>query len=428
MRERSRLGTVVVAVAAAAMMAMGVLPAAAAAPQPLLPVEGPSEVPVFDPLEQARICQGGSPPSPSGGLTLTLGASTSTERASYPGPVIQVPDSGDDPGEGEVEEPPVEEPPPVDCSTSLSLGLVIESPDGRKPEQSNAYLDDRTIPQAVLEAGFSADLPSQDHRVTMPDPLGDWKLIGVRCGCLGPSAQAATMAADLRSSPIGWGQLTSYPGPVIQVGGSCSSSAASPSAAASDGRITATPLRMTQAVYPGPVFRVPPEDPEEPPPPRPAVLSWNSVGTVTISDPDGVGGIFDCVWTVEEDLLVPRAGPWRANNRRGLLDCGAFRQRIAAGPVERGRLGVEEDGRRLIMDGPRADSLDFEVQRDREDPRLYTGRARLPIPGGGRIDFTVTLDLVSAERMDGILRATAMIQGRRCDVRRPFVLRYAGGG
>jgi hypothetical protein len=423
MRKRARPGPVMI-VAVAAMMALGEMPAIAAAPQPVIRVDGPSEVPVFDPFEQERICQGGSAPSASGDLRLTSSPFRTSERASYPGPAIRLPDAE--------EEPPVEEPPPVDCSTRLSLALVIVSPDGRKPERADAYLDDRVIPQAVLEGGFSAELPSQDHRATVPDPVGDWKLVGVRCSCLGASAQAGTIGAHLSPSPIQSGQLTAYPGPVMQVGGSCSNPVGSPPAATSDVRITRSPSRPSQqATYPGPAIPVPPEagegDPEEPPPPRPAVLSWNSGGTVTISDPDGVGGVFDCAWTVEEQLLVPRAGPWRANNRRGLLDCGAFRQRIATGPVETGRLGVEDDGRRLIMDGSRADSLTFEVERDRENPRRYAGRTRLRIPGGGRIDFTVVLDLVSAERMDGLLRATARIQGRRCDVRRPFVLRYAGG-
>lgn len=162
--------------------------------------------------------------------------------------------------------------------------------------------------------------------------------------------------------------------------------------------------------------------------PQPATVFWNQLGTVTISDPDGVGGVFECAWTVEEELLVPREGPWRATNLRGLLDCGAaFRQGIPAGPTETGRISVMDDGRRLVMAASRGDSIDFVVDRDRNDPQRYVGTTRLPVPGRGRIDFRVTLELASAVRMDGVLTATARIQGRRCDVRRAFVLRYAAG-
>jgi hypothetical protein len=55
-----------------------------------------------------------------------------------------------------------------------------------------------------------------------------------------------------------------------------------------------------EAAYPQPVIPVD-QDPHpwQPPSRRPALVSWDENGTVRIHDPDGAGGSFHCVWTVE---------------------------------------------------------------------------------------------------------------------------------
>jgi hypothetical protein len=54
------------------------------------------------------------------------------------------------------------------------------------------------------------------------------------------------------------------------------------------------------ATYPQPVVPMEPgPQPWSPPRRQPASVSWDRDGTVRIDDPDGAGGSFHCVWTVE---------------------------------------------------------------------------------------------------------------------------------
>ena len=127
----------------------------------------------------------------------------------------------------------------------------------------------------------------------------NWELKSTSCSCSGWTTLTGSAGGAIVSKPrVG----TTYPQPVIPVPpaplggpGGCSGSApvgfASPPATLG---VSTRPGGTELASYPAPV--VPVDSLPRLEAPR---VEWDSAGTVTITDPDAVGGTFTCVWTVE---------------------------------------------------------------------------------------------------------------------------------
>jgi hypothetical protein len=275
--------------------------------------------------------------------------------------------------------------------------------------------------------------------------------------------------------------------------------------------------------YPGPVIAVDPVPRLQAP-----RIEWDDAGTVTITDPDKVGGTFSCVWTVELvygkldietvtkpageegrfeyevvptggqpnassltmrggsserlrwgpwsvditnipdgwkvkrssctesdsslvslasgpsasvgldpddavrckfelELLAPKPGRWRANNKPGVVRCsgGGFTIPFDLDQaIDFGRMRVRDEGDTLLLRGDRGGGGTFTMRRDRDDPLRYAGSKR--IRGSGiTMDFRIQLDLKSETRMTGSLRAEAKGPGGKCTIRRPLTITHA---
>jgi hypothetical protein len=415
MRDRARQrAAIVAAIALLAGMAPGTAPALAIAPQPVLPVEDPRP-PRDEPVERGHPCLVGWSGTPAG--TLVGPADPGPFRlTAYPGPVLPI-DPG--PGEGPVgpdegppderDEPPDErdEPPDPGCRVELSLTLVVRSHDGERPTGANASVDDLAVPSGALESGFGASLPARSRAIRLSDPGEDWRLTDTRCTCTGSL-----------------GLLATYPGPVLPIdpgGGGCQLLAGAPPA-----------VRLS--TYPGPVLPLDPgrelgeprdDDPGDPPLARSITVGWDTAGTVTISDPDRIGAVVACVWTVEQELPTPKEGRWRSDHGVGRIECPGFSQRIPGGDRDVGRITHRRGGDRLVARGVAEGRVPITVDRDPDNPRRYTGTVRLPIQGA-RADFSVTLRVVTEEQLEGRLNATIRVRGTRCTANRPFTLTYVG--
>ncbi len=297
MRDKARRRPAALVLLLSLLMVVAALPAAAAAPQPVIAVDDPagdrgSSGDGTDPGDTAGEDSGvgddEAPPDEAppdeevAGCLLGPSAAAGT-LASYPGPVIALP------------------PLPSPCRTRISLSLVVESPDERRPQGAVAVVAGQTVPRAALEAGFSTTLPASSRTISLTDPGQDWEITEVSCTCGGGTA---TM------------QLASYPQPVIALptfdsgarpgssgcgpaGGSGASLAAGPSTALN------APAGGELTTYPGPIIALPgrdaPATPTEPQEPArtPGTVSWDVNGTVSINDPDRLGGSVSCRWTVE---------------------------------------------------------------------------------------------------------------------------------
>jgi len=325
MRDKARRAPAALMLLLSLLVASAALPAAAAAPQPVIAVPGEpgggTEAAGDGASEDSGSGEDEAPadeaPADEGVADCLLGPSAATMTpASYPGPVIAVP------------------PVPSSCLTRISLSLVVESPDERRPQGANAGLDGMAVPRAALEAGFSTTLSASSRTVTLSDPGQDWEITQVSCTCGGGSA---TM------------QLASYPQPVVALprfdsGARPGSSGCGP-AGASGASLAAgpSPAMTGPAVgelttYPGPVIAVPGGDGQPPPaepqePARtPGTVSWDASGTVSISDPDRLGGAVSCRWTVElvyGELTIRTTTEPRGNE-------GQFRYQVIPASSEHG--------------------------------------------------------------------------------------------
>jgi hypothetical protein len=293
-------------------------PGAAAVPAPIVPLEdgppaeeepprGPYVDCLLQPMALVAAIQGDSTSDPIGRLL------------AHPGPLL-----------------PIDREPLPPCPSTVALGLVVVSPDARKPDGASATLDELAIPRPFLEAGFSTDLPAKSRTIRLSDPGENWKLMDISCRCAGGTAAALSAGrAAWAGPPIG--RLTSYPGPVVSLRGNeppgaksgrtdCPGAASSRSVlAASVPDAVAGPavhghaflsrpglsmrLGASSASQPGPVLPQPgdPEIGQRPSGREPGSVDWKRDGTVVIDDPDQAGGVFSCVWTVEHgrgDLVL----------------------------------------------------------------------------------------------------------------------------
>ena len=325
MRDKARRGPAALLLLLSLLMVVAALPAAAAAPQPVIAVDDPADSsgnssdgtdPGDAADEDGSVGEDEAPPDEEAAGCLLGPSAAAGTLAAYPGPVVAVP------------------PLPSPCRTRISLSLVVESPDERRPQGADAVVAGQTVPRAALEAGFSTTLPASSRTISLTDPGQDWEITEVSCTCGGGTA---TM------------QLASYPQPVIAlptfdsgarpgssgcgpVGGSGASLAVRPSAALN------APAIGELTTYPGPVIALPGEDgqaaPTEPQEPvrSPGTVSWDASGTVSIDDPDRLGGAVSCRWTVElvyGDLTIRTKTEPPGNE-------GQFRYRVVPASSEHG--------------------------------------------------------------------------------------------
>jgi hypothetical protein len=129
----------------------------------------------------------------------------------------------------------------------------------------------------------------------------------------------------------------------------------------------------------------------------------------------------------QSPLLTPREGRWRARNGPLRLVCDGLNLDQPALPPEDGRLLVRKGGDRLLLRGFSEGSQGtVRVDRRPNRPERYVGRFPPIQVQGGRVRLDLVLDVVSPERMEGVLRGTARVQGYRCDATREFGMRYLG--
>ncbi len=302
MRGQAHHRSAVFIFALTALIALGTAPVAGTAPQPVIPTGEAPQGSSDGSDTQESSCPGGSSAVAASGVLLASSSIGSGQRTTYPGPVIPV---------GPVSPSGEATPASTDCIAELSLSLVVKSPNERKPEGADASLDELAVPRAALESGFNVSLPARSRTISLSKPGQDWELVGTSCSCAG-SGVAGAVGVQLASSGIGRGRFATYPSPVIPVGpagGGCSGpSGPAPAMAAPTIATSATagmaPIgggigQTPRTTYPGPVLPVDPGAPQGPPARSPAQVSWGSDGTVSINDPDGTGGSFSCIWTVE---------------------------------------------------------------------------------------------------------------------------------
>jgi len=290
MRGQAHHRSTVFILALAALFVLGVAPVIGTAPQPVIPTGEPPQRSDDGSATPESPCPGGSSAAVATAVHFASSGIGSGQRATYPGPVIPIGPGGDS------------APVSTDCMAELSLSLIVKSPNERKPDGADASLDELAVPRSALESGFAVSLPAQSRTISLSDPGTDWELVGTSCTCAG-SGVAGGAGALFASSGIGRSRLATYPSPVIPVGpagGGCSGPSGSAQTMATGMVLPGGSIgRSPRATYPGPVIPVKPGAPQGPPPRKPAQVSWGSNGTVTISDPEGTGGNFNCVWTVE---------------------------------------------------------------------------------------------------------------------------------
>ena len=313
MRDRARLAPAAAIVVLAVVVTLVGTPVIGAAPQPVievpriprkwLPPPKADEQPAQD-NEQGPpgpACLNASSPATSVVAALMSSRIQAGQRATYPEPVLPAP--------GRWSRDPISR-----CLADLSLLLVIKSPDERKPDDADATLEELFISQAALESGFAVRMQALSRTIEFNEPRDDWELVGTSCTCVGGSATAVMPGMRLASTGSQTRQPTAYPGPVLpgRRGAGRRSCPPAPTQAPRAGEQSTTSAVQfrSQMTYPSPVL---PEGPPlkirrddvddlavpEPPPLRPARIGWNGAGKVSIDDPDQVGGVFECVWTVE---------------------------------------------------------------------------------------------------------------------------------
>lgn len=487
-------------------------PVSAAAPEPVIVVEGPPAPAPDDGTEPYRDDRSGRCPagdsriSPGGELDLT----GLPELTGVPGPVIAV-------------EPlaPTSRP----CLSDIALWLQIESPNDKKPEGANGSLDEIQVPRSSLESGFEVTLPAKDRLITLEDPGQNWELKSTTCSCSGWTSSTAFGNVPLVLPP---GVATSYPGPVIAVpppppggpGGCTGSSASATTPFMTSPALQVSGVPSEIAAFPGPVIAVDPLGGRQAP-----RVDWDADGTVTITDPDEVGGTFTCTWAVELvygrldletvtkpsgeegrfsydvvptggqpdasaltmaggdserlrwgpwsvdieelpegwkvkrsscsesiiellslargssasvgldpddavtcrfelELLAPKPGRWKANNKAGTAVCSKdgfavpfdlFRS------IDFGRIRVRDEGDTFVA---RGGGKSYTFRRDRDDPLRYRGTKRFR-QAGFTLDLDVRLELRSETRMTGTFVGKAKGRGARCTFKRPLTLTHA---
>ena len=300
MRGQAHHRSAVFIFALTALIALGTAPVVGTAPQPVIPTGEAPQGGSDESASPESPCPGGSSGAVASGVLLASSGIGLGQRTTYPGPVIPVGPGGE------------ATPANTDCIAELSLSLIVKSPNERKPDGADASLDELSVPRTALESGFDVSLPARSRTISLSDPGKDWELVGTSCSCAGSSGVAGVVGVQLASSGIGRGQLATYPGPVLPVGpsgGGCSGPSGSAPAMAAPTIATSVTAGMApmgggigqtpRATYPGPVIPVKPGAPQGPPARSPAQVSWGSNGTVSINDPDGTGGSFSCIWTVE---------------------------------------------------------------------------------------------------------------------------------
>ena len=166
MRDKARRGPAALVLLLSLLMVVAALPAAAAAPQPVIAVDGPADSsgdsgdgtdPGDAAGEDGGVGDDQAPPDEEAAGCLLGPSAAAATLASYPGPVIAVP------------------PLPSPCRTRISLSLVVESPDERRPQGADAVVAGQTVPRAALEAGFSTTLPASSRTISLTDPGQDWE-------------------------------------------------------------------------------------------------------------------------------------------------------------------------------------------------------------------------------------------------------------
>ena len=495
-----------IAIVAATLVLSG--PALSSTPGPMLPI-GEADPPAYDPTEPYRDDRGGRCPAgntrigPSGEIDLTR----PTEWNRLPGPVVPVAPA-----------PATESAP---CLADVRLDLLVEAPDDKKPDGADGNLDGIAVPRPSLEGGFEVTLPAQDRLITLSDPGDNWELKSTSCSCSGWTSLTASIGPALAAVPR---ESTAYPQPAVPVppstGGPGGCTGASPSAVFPTTMPPVLPMSggpTELTAYPAPV--IPAARLQGP------KVEWDETGTVTITDPDQVGGTFTCVWTVElvygeldietitkpsgeEDrfryevtptggqpdaspltvrgsaserlrwgpwsvemgelpegwkvkksdctesdgplvsladgpsatvgldqddavrctfeleLLAPKPGRWKANNKAGKVVCSKDGFSIPfdlSQAIDFGRLQVRDEGDRLIA---RGGGNSFTWRRDRDDPLRYAGTKRFKM-AGFTLDFDIRLNLESETRMTGTMRAKAKGKGASCTMRRPLTLTHS---
>ena len=128
--------------------------------------------------------------------------------------------------------------------------------------------------------------------------------------------------------------------------------------------------------------------------------------------------------TFELELLAPKPGRWKANNKAGKVVCskGGFSIPFdLSQAIDFGRLQVRDEGDRLIA---RGGGNSFTWRRDRDDPLRYAGTKRFKM-AGFTLDFDIRLNLESETRMTGTMRAKAKGKGASCTMRRSLTLTHS---
>ena len=125
--------------------------------------------------------------------------------------------------------------------------------------------------------------------------------------------------------------------------------------------------------------------------------------------------------TFEFHALVPREGPWRADEGPLKVRCGGVAD--TRGPLtENLSLSLARGGDRIVG---RGGEVTWPLDRDASDPRRFRGTLR-ETTGGATIDFKADLTLVDAEHMKGSFKAKAKIRGQTCSFSRSIDMRYRG--
>jgi len=326
--------------------------------------------------------------------------SLSTPRASYPGPVVAVPDGP--------------RPWPTNCSADISMLLVIRSPDGRKPQNVDALMDELAIPQSSLESFFDVRVPAETRTISIVEPQDEWELTNVRCDCIGTQQQASVSRVSMALSAVGSGTRMAQPQPVVAVESSGVTPGGCVGIGSSAGARGGGPITMSATgtgvgtAYPQPVVAVDPApQPWSPPPRQPALVSWDERGTVRIYDPHGAGGSFHCVWTVELtkgtfSVTTKTTPPGEESRFRYQLSPALLHPRaqpfqMRADPTE------AEDLRRgawtvWLRDIPEGWSLKGSTCTERFSERVTAAdgaQAHLGIDPGDQVDCTFELELLT---------------------------------
>ena len=276
---------------------IGVTPAIAGAPQPVVAVGSPAPTAAPTPEPPAAwepppyVCRGDQ-------LDATAGV-----QASYPGPVVSL-----------ATPPPSSGPPVIDCTSVIRVRLIVDSPAGQGPTGIGADVGGVSVPQATLVGGFEISRAPADHAITLSPPPPDWELVSTECICTEAVQSASLGGGSIASRGIG-PMLTSFPSPVVAIdaleGGRLICGGAS---ASSELPASASALTMNVATFGSSVATNRTGAPQPVVPigggggidldslgdnTSPASIRWTSDGGIRITDEEGAGGVFLCDWTVK---------------------------------------------------------------------------------------------------------------------------------